>query len=205
MSKHIKPNFRYMKTVTSFRVLVTLSYFLLVPVFTQAQTDKKAAELKNLGRGIATAKAKVALNERKVTVADSLIESGDRLIAESKTETKTIEAERKKLDKDNSAKQKPLTKFSTSKDKAESTKARADLKALNVQYRSDVKALDTRLRDAKKKSTKGNANLTKGKAAKKSAQDALKVSKATLKAAQSKYDDAYFSGGNTNPNNIKIK
>jgi len=205
MGKHINPNFTYMKTVTNFRVLVTLSFFLLIPVFTQAQTDKKAAELKNLGTVISKAKTKVALNERKMAVADSLIESGDQLIAESKTETRTIESERKKLDKDNAARQKPLTKLSTSKDKAESTDARADIKALNVQYRSDAKVLNTRLKDATKKLTKGKANLTKGKAARESVRDALKASKATLKDAQAKYDAAYFSGGNTNPNNNKMK
>jgi chromosome segregation ATPase len=194
-----------MKTVINFRVLVTLSFFLIPTVFTQAQSYKKAAELKNLGMGIAKAKAKVALNEQKVTVADSLIESGNQLIVESKTETKTIDIERKKLDKDYAAKQKPLAKLSTSKNKGESTKARVDLKALYVQYRSDAKALDNRLKDATKKLTKGNANLTKGKAAKKNAKDALKASQAMLKVAQAKYDAAYFSGGNTNPNNNRMK
>jgi chromosome segregation ATPase len=205
MIQHIKLNFSQMKTVINFRVLITLSFFLLTPVFTQAQTDKKAAELKNLGTGIAKAKAKVTLNERKVTVADSLIESGNQLVAESKTEIKTINAESNKLNKDHAAKQKPLTKLSTSKDKGESSKARADLKALDLQYRSDAKALGTRLRKAEKKQTAGNTNLTKGKAARKSAQDALKASQAVLKAAQAKYDAAYFSGGNTNPNNKRIK
>jgi hypothetical protein len=205
ISKHIKSNFTYVNTVPNFRVLVTLSFFLLIPVLTQAQANKKAAELKKLGMGIATAKAKVALNERKMAVSDSLIESGNQLIAESKLETRTIDAERKKLDKENTAKQKPLTKLSTSKDKEESSQARIDLKALNVRYRSDAKALDTRLRDATKKLTKGNANIKKGKAARKSAQAALKASKATLKVVQAKYDAAYFSGGNTNPNNIKIR
>jgi chromosome segregation ATPase len=205
MSKPIKLNYTHMKTLFNFRVLITLSLFLLTPVFVQAQADKTATELKKLEPGFAAAKAKVALNERKVTVADSLIESGNQLVAESKTETKTIDAERKKLDKDFAAKQKPLTKLSTSKDKGESSKARADLKALNVQYRSDAKALDNRLKDATKKLTKGNSNLTKGKAAKKSAQDALKVSQANLKTVQAKYDAAYFSGGNTNPNNKIIK
>jgi hypothetical protein len=203
--KHIESYFTDMNTVANFRVLVTLSFFLLIPVFSQAQADKKAAELKKLGTGIATAKAKVVLNERKMAVADSIIESGNQLIAESKTETRTIDAERKKLDKDNNARKKPLTKLSTSKDKEESKQARIDLKALNMQYRSDAKALDTRLRDAIKKLTKGNANLKKGTAARKSTRDALKASKAMLKVAQAKYDAAYFSGGNTNPNNIKIR
>jgi len=194
-----------MSTIVNFRILIMLSFLLLVPVLTQAQTDKKAAELKNLETGITTAKAKIALNERKLTVADSLITSGTQLIAESKTETKAIEAERKKLDKDNAANQKPLTKLSTSKVKEESSKARADLKVLDVQYRSDAKALDIRLRDAAKKLTTGNANLTKGKVAKKSVQDALKTTQAALKVAQEKYDAASASGENTTAKDKKKK
>jgi hypothetical protein len=182
-----------------------LSMLLFTSILTQAQTDKKSAELKNLETGIAAAKAKVTLNERKMTVADSLIESGNQLIAESKTEIKTINAESNKLDKDHAIKQKPLIKLSTSKDKGESSKARADLKTLDVKYRSDVKALDTRLREAERKQTIGNANLTKGKAAKKSAQNALKASQATLKTARAKYDAAYASGENTNLKENKKK
>ena len=135
MSVLFKLNFKYMNVIMNYRILILLSFLLLVPVISQAQTDKKATELKNLETGITTAKAKIALNERKLTIADSLITSGTQLIAESKTETKAIEAERKKLDKDNTAKQKPLTKLSTSKDKGESNKARADLKALDAQYK----------------------------------------------------------------------
>jgi hypothetical protein len=194
-----------MKTIMNFRILIMLSFFLLIPVFTQGQTDQKAAALKNLETGISTAKAKVALNERKLAVADSLIESGTRLLAESKTETKVIDAESKKLDKDYAAKQKPMTKLSTSKDKAEATKAKADLKALTAQYKIDSKALEIRIKESTKKTTTGNANLTKGKAAKKSAQDALKMSQAALEAAQTKYDAASGSGQNTNSKDKKKK
>lgn len=194
-----------MSTIMNFRNLVMLPFLLLIPVLTQAQTDQKAAELKKLETSIATAKAKVALNERKLTISDSLITSGTQLLAESKTETKAIAAERKKLDKDNATKQKPLTKLSTSKDKGESSKARADLKALDVQYRLDSKALDTRLKDATKKLNTGNANLTKGKAAKKNAQDALKISRTALDAAQAKYNAATTSGENATAKDKKKK
>jgi septal ring factor EnvC (AmiA/AmiB activator) len=197
ISRHFKPNFKYMRVLKSFQILVMFSIFFLAPVVTQAQTDKKADELKKLETNVATAKAKVALNERQLNVADSLITSGNQLIAESKTETKAIEADRKKLDKDNATKQKSLSKLTTSKDKDEASKARVDLKALDVQYRSDSKALSIRLKDATKMMSTGNANLTKGKATKKNAQDALKISRATLKTAQAKYDAASASGDNT--------
>jgi hypothetical protein len=194
-----------MRTSINFRILVTLSFFLLTTVLIQAQTDKKAAELKKLEPGLSTAKAKVALNERQLTVSDSLITLGTQQISESKTETRTIEADRKKLDKDNATRQKSLTKLSASKDKDESSKARADLKALDVQYKSDSKALSNRLKDATKKLSKGNAYLTKGKANKKNAQDALKVSRNALKAAQAKYDAASASGENTSIKDKKKK
>jgi hypothetical protein len=194
-SRHFKLNFKYMRVLKSFQILVMLSIFLLATVVTQAQTDKKTDELKKLETSVATAKAKVALNERQLNIADSLITSGTQLIAESKTETKAIEADRKKLDKDNATKQKALSKLTTSKDKDEASKARVDLKALDVQYKSDSKALSIRSKDATKMMSIGNANLTRGKATKKNAQDALKVSRASLASAQAKYDAASSSSG----------
>jgi hypothetical protein len=177
-----------MSTAKSFRILLMLSFLLLIPVLTNAQADKKQAELKKLETNLATAKAKVALNERQLAKSDSLITLGNQMIAESKTENKAIEADRKKLDKENAANQKPLTKLTTSKDKEEAMKARADLKALDLQYKSDTKALGIRLKDATKKMTTGNSNLTKGKSGKKTAQDALKISRKALEIAQERYD-----------------
>jgi hypothetical protein len=194
-----------MSTVKSFRILIVLPFLLLTPVLTNAQADKKQAELKKLETSLAAAKAKVALNEQQSAKSDSLINLGTQMIAESKTETKAIEAARKKLDKDNVNSQKSLTKLSASKDKDESSKAKADLKALDVQYKSDSKALDTRLKDATKKMSAGNANLAKGKAGKKNAQDALKISRKTLDTAQEKYDNANGSGVNTTSKEKKKK
>lgn len=194
-----------MKTKLNFRIFVMLSFFLLATVFTQAQTDKKAIELKKLETNLAAAKAKVALNERKLIIADSLITAGNRLTAESKTETKAIAAERKKLDKDFATQQKSLTKLSTSKDKEEATKAKTDLKTLGTQYKSDSKALDTRLNIATKKSTTGEANITRGKTVKANARDALKISNASFDAAQEKYDIATGSAEKSNQKDKKKK
>jgi septal ring factor EnvC (AmiA/AmiB activator) len=179
-----------MSTVKSFRILIVLPFLLLTPVLTNAQSDKKQAELKKFETSLAAAKAKVALNERQLAKSDSLITLGNQMIAESKTETKAIEADRKKLEKENAANQKPLARLSTSKDKEEAMKAKADLKALDLQYKSDYKALGIRFKDATKKMTTGNSNLTKGKAGKKSAQDALKISRKSLTIAQERYDNA---------------
>jgi len=182
-----------------------LSLFLLAPALTKAQTDKKQAELKKLETSLAAAKAKVTLNERQLAVSDSLITLGNQMIAESKTENKAIEADRKKLDKDNVNSRKSLTKLSTSKDKDESLKAKDDLKALDIQYKSDSKALSIRLRDATKKLSTGNANLTRGKTGKKNAQDALKISRKTLETAQEKYDNASSSGESSTSKDKKKK
>jgi hypothetical protein len=193
-----------MSTLKSFRILIMLPLLLLTSIHANAQTDKKQAELKKLETSLAAAKARVTLNERQLAVADSLITLGNQMLAESKTETKAIESDRKKLDKDNVAKQKPLTRLAASKDKEEATKARADLKALDLQYRSDSKALSTRLRDATKKMSTGNANLTRGKAGKKNAQDALKISRKNLDIAQEKFDSTSTSG-DTNTSKGKKK
>jgi hypothetical protein len=203
MSQYVKLKSNYMRIVMNFRILVMLVVLLSAPVIIRAQTDKKADELKKLEASLVSAKAKVALNERQLVVSDSLITAGTQMIAESKTENKAIEADRKKLDKDNAAKQKSLVKLTTSKDKEESTKARADLKALDLQYKQDSKALSTRLKDATKMMSTGNADLSKGKATKKNAQDALKVSRASLDAAQKRYDAA--TGENSSVKDKKKK
>lgn len=191
-----------MSTVKNFRILIILPFLLLTPVLTNAQADKKQAELKKLETSLEAAKAKVALNEQQLAKSDSLITLGTQMLAEAKTENKAIETDRKKLDKDKAGSQKSLTKLTTSKDKDESVKARADLKALDLQYKSDLKALSTRLKDATKKMSTGNANLAKGKAGKKNAQDALKISRKSLEIAQEKYDNA---NGSTEDATSKVK
>ena len=194
-----------MSTLKRFRILIILPFLLLTPVLANAQADKNQAELKKLETSLNAAKAKVALNEQQLAKSDSLITLGTQMITEAKTENKAIDTDRKKLDKDKATSQKSLTKLTASKDKDESAKARADLKALNLQYTSDSKALSTRLKDATKKMSTGNANLTKGKAGKKNAQDALKISKKALDIAQEKYDKANSSTENTTSKEKKKK
>jgi chromosome segregation ATPase len=155
-----------------------------------AQTDKKAAEIKRLETALATAKKNVAKNERSIAIADSLITKGTEQLNESKAEAKTLATDRKTLDKEYATQKKALEKLTTSKDKAEVTKARSDMKALDAKYMADSKALDTKLKDTTKKSTTGSANVSKGKTGKNNATDALKTAQASLDAAQEKYDIA---------------
>ena len=187
-----------MRTIFKLRFFVVLSFLLFAPLLLQGQTpspqDKKAADLKRLETGVNMAKAKVDLNERKLTVADSLITAGNQLTSESKTEIKAVTSEKKKLDKEYATEQKSLTKLTTSKDKDEATQARADLKALTAKYKVDSKALDTRMKDANKKATTGTNDLTKGKANKSTVKDALKISKENLAVAQQKYDAVANAG-----------
>ena len=194
-----------MNTQRKIRFFIMLPLLFLIPVFIQAQTDKKEAELKKLETSLTAAKAKVALNEAQLAKSDSLITLGTQMIAESKTETKAIDADRKKLDKSYVSDQKPLIKLSSSKDKEDATKARADLKALDLQYKQDSKALSLRVKDATKKMSTGNSNLTKGKAGKKNAQDALKLSRKALETAQEKYDNASGAGENSTTKSKKKK
>jgi hypothetical protein len=177
-----------MKKITYSSAFLIVILFFMAPVTTQAQVDKNAAALKKLETGITVAKGNVAKNEKIITTADSLITAGTTMINESKTETKSITADRKILDKEYATGRKSLEKLSVSKDKAEATKAKADLKALDIKYKADTKNLDNRLKLATKNSTTGTANLSKGKTSKKTAQDALKTALAALDAAQAKYD-----------------
>jgi hypothetical protein len=162
--------------------------FFLVPGKVNAQTDKKAVEVKKLETALGTAKKNVAKNERSLVVSDSLITKGTEQLNESKAENKALAAERKTLDKEYATQKKALEKLSASKDKTEATQARNDLKALDLKYRADVKAMDTRGRDITKKSTTGSSNVSKGKSGKAAASDALETSRASLDAAQEKYD-----------------
>jgi hypothetical protein len=190
--------FKQMRTIMKFRILIMLPFFFLAPVLSQGQTlspaDKKAAEVKKLEVALEAAKKKVALNEKQLNNADSLISTGTDMIKEAKEETKAVGTERKTVDKTYASAKKPLVKQSTSKDKEEAMSAKTEIKALDAQYKIDTKALDTRLKVATKKSTTGTTNVTKGKTIQKTAKDALKVSEASLETAQGKYDAATGAG-----------
>ena len=162
----------------------------MLPLLAVAQTDRKAAELKNLEKNLAVARARVVLNQKQLAAADSLINLGQQMIKEGKSEVKAVYAESDDIEKEYASKHKPLEKLSTSKDKAEVIKARADLKALDAKYRADNVSLEVRLKSAERKQSSGATYIARGKTARLNARDALKSSTATLKAAQEKYDDA---------------
>ena len=73
------------------RALFIAGLFQVISIIAVAQTDKKAAELKNLEVPVANAKARVAMNEKRVAAADSLIDAGKMMINEIKENVKSLE------------------------------------------------------------------------------------------------------------------
>jgi len=187
------------------RILFPVILFMVITLTAAAQTDKKAAQLKNLEAGVTNAKARVAANEKKVADADSIINTGKKLIDEAKADAKSVDSDSRKLEKDYAAKYKSLNKITRSKDKAAANKAKADLRSLETEHRTGNRALETRFNNALKKQSAGIAAINKGRTAKKNAQDALKVSIGALKAAQKKYDQAAGQDGNESVKGKKKK
>ncbi len=172
-------------------VCSSLGLFLIllgIPAIAFAQVDKKAAELKKLENNVILAKIKFTKYENMLVTADSLIEAGTNMTNDSKIEKKAISAEGKRLDKEYATNKKPLAKLTTSKNKEEATKAKAELKTLDTKYKTDSKELENRLKVATKNESTGNADLTKGKNSKKTAQEGLKTAQAALDAAEAKYE-----------------
>jgi chromosome segregation ATPase len=185
-----------MKICLKYKALFVTIPLLMILVPAVAQTDRKAAEMKNLEAAVANSRVRVAMNEKRVTDADSIINAGKRMLDESKAEMKAVDSGSRKLEKEYAAKRRPVTKLADSKDKTEANRARTDLRAIDAQYKTDNRALETRLREALRKQTAGITNIQKGKTARKNAMEALKVSNNALKAAQAKYNAA---AGSVNP------
>ena len=173
------------------KLKIAILFLLLFPAATAfAQSDRKAAELKNLEKGIAMAEARVALGRKQLAAADSLISLGQQMIKEGKAEVKTIYSDSDKVEKEYAAARKPLEKLIESKDKTEAARARADLKTLDTKYRTDNLSLEKRLKGAERKQASGSSLIARGKTAKLNARDGLKTSTAALKTAQKKYETA---------------
>lgn len=172
------------------RILFPITLFVVITMTAAAQADKKSAQLKNLETGVANARARITMNEKKVADSDSVITAGKKLIKESKADAKSVDSDSRKLEKDYAAKYKPLHKLTGFRDKAVANKARTDLRALETEYNASNRALEIRFNNTIKKLNSGITNITKGRTAKMNAQDALKVSIDALKAAQAKYDEA---------------
>lgn len=172
------------------RALFFAVLFNIISLIAGAQTDKRPEDLKKLESAITNAKARVAMNEKKVVAADSIINTGKKMIDESKADAKNVDSESRKLEKDYAAKYKSLRKLSNSRNKAEANKARTDLRALESEHKTKNRALETEFNNALKNQNAGIANIEKGRTARMNAKDALKVSIDDLKAAQAKYDAA---------------
>ena len=173
----------------SITVILTLTGFTL-----QAQTVPNSAAVAKLETAVNDAKAKVALNEKKITAADSIIDAGKKLIDEAKDEIKSIDAESKKYEKDYASRFKTVKKLTGSKDKTEAKKAATDLRALETEHRNTNRNFELKMNNAYKRQTTGLSTIDKGQKAKFTAKTALDNSNDALKAAQQKYEDATGTG-----------
>jgi hypothetical protein len=183
------------------RTLFLAGLFLCSSLTAAGQTDKKAAEMKNLEVGIANAKARVAMNEKKLAEADSLINAGKNMILESKAEARNVDSDSRKLEKDYASQYHSLRNLSNSRDKTTANKAKTDSRALDKEYKASNRALETRLRDATKKQTTGITYIQKGKTARKNATEAITVANKTLKILQKKYNTAIGTNKDKSENN----
>jgi hypothetical protein len=169
---------------------ILMILFLGSAVLSVAQTDRKAAELKSLEKNLSTARIRVAMAQKQLNAADSLIKTGYQMIKEGKAESKSVFAESNRLDKEYSARHKTLEKLSTSDDKEEAAEARTELKKFDNQYKSENLSLEKKLKSAERKQSSGSSLVIRGKTAKLNARDAFKTANATLKSAQKKFDAA---------------
>ena len=155
-----------------------------------AQTAQSDAVINKLETAINDAKARVALNEKKIAAADSLIDLGKKMIDESKDEIKAIDAESKKYEKDYAPRYKAIKKLTASKDKAEARKASNELRTLEAEHRTANRGFEAKMNNAYKKQNLGLAAIDKGQKAKYFAKTALDTAEDALKTAQEKYDEA---------------
>jgi len=169
------------------RIIYTLLLLHIFVQFTLGQNDRKAGELKSLETAVTNAEARVAIIEKRVSDADSIINAGKRMLDESKAELKSVDSDSKKFEKVYDSKRKETGKQANSKDKTEANRARTELRNIDSQYKTESRALETRLREATRKQTMGITNIQKGKTARKNAEEALKVANQALKAARAKY------------------
>ena len=159
-------------------------------IFAQAKVDKKEAEIKKLETTMKTAQANLAKAQKAAHISDSLIETGTQMINEGKSESKQIDADRKKRDKEYATEKKPLEKKMGSKDKDEQTEAKNEIKQVDTKYKADVKEMDNKKKAAEKKIQTGTANLAKGKGSKKMNEAAVEKAQTTVDDTQAKLDAA---------------
>lgn len=189
------------------RWILLLSFCIMNSFLLHSQSntanDKKAAQIKKCEDALHSAETKLAISEKQLAAADSMVNVSSQSIREAKTELKTIEVDRKKLDKDFSANRKPLEKQAQSKEKDDAVQGKADLKALEMQYKADSKAMDTRFKEATKKLTSGETGLAKGKENQKKAKEACKTNGFAVEVAQLNLDEASGSGEKKKEKNKK--
>ena len=154
------------------------------------QALDNSAAINKLEAALANAKNKVAIDEKKINSADSIIEAGKKVTDEAKEDIKNIDEESKKYEKDFASRYKDIKKLTGSKDKTVAKKAALDLRALDSEHRTTNRGFETKMNNAYRKQATGYSIISKGQKAKNTAKDSLTSSLDMLKAAQKNYDSA---------------
>lgn len=171
--------------------VVSIALFLIsTSVLAQTAEEKKALKIAQAEVALQKAKENLVKAERKVTIADSLIDAGMQAQIEGKDELREQERELKMLEREFKANSKALNKRLKTDDEVEFMTAQKELKEVEAKYKADLKANDVKAKFALKKETKGAANYQKGKTQKKPAEEGLLKAQSALEVAQAKYNFA---------------
>lgn len=171
---------------------ILVSTFLVIGTHANSQTaeEKKALKIAQTEAALQKAKDNLVKAERKVTIADSLVDVGMQAQIDGKDELKDQERELKMLEREFKANTKALNKRLKTDDEVEFMTAQKELKEVEAKYKADLKANDSKAKSALKKETKGGANYEKGKSQKKPAEEGLIKAQNALEVAQAKYNFA---------------
>lgn len=187
----MKNQYLFIPTKSLFLFSVCIALFMVsLGVNAQTAEEKKALKIAQTEAALQKAKENLVKAERKVTIADSLIDVGMQAQIEGKDELREQERELKMLEREYKANSKALNKQLKTDDEVEFMKAQKELKELDSKYKADLKANDIKAKFALKKETKGVANYQKGKTQKKPAEEGLFKAQSALEVAQAKYNFA---------------
>ena len=181
-----------LKNIVSDSLVIFIITCFVYYVPAHSQDDKNAAKLQMLKDKVTMAEAKVADAERKLFIADSLIETGYKMADEADAEFSRLDEEKKNSNKEYVAQYKALSKETKSKDPEVAKRAGEELKTLETSYNEETKKREAEIKILTKQAEKGNSNVEKGKDKKKDAEVKVKESNEKLEAARAAYED--FAG-----------
>ncbi len=178
---------RYSITNLKLKPILLFGFLLFATSsFGQTAEEKQALKVQQAEANLEKAKLNLIKAERKVTVADSLIDIGIQNQIEGKDELKQLEIELKRFEKEYKVNSKAIYKRMNTDDDVEYLVAQKEMKELDAQYKAFLKQNDQKAKSALKKEAKGGADQEKGKGQKKPAEDGLIKAQSALEVAQAK-------------------